>query len=367
MRVFVSSLITEFEEFRNSAFGAISSLGHEVIRAEDFSAGPTSPRIACLDGVRAADAVIVLLGSRYGHVQDSGLSATHEEFDEAKRNKPLFVFIQAGVKPEQRQAALISEAQNWSAGNFTSKFTDQDNLKEIITQSLHRWELSLATGQVDSSELKARALALLPADDRRYGSSKTSLAISIVGGPHQAILRPTELEDADFQRKLAKEALFGDQNIFNTSEGTETSIEGSSLTLTQESGHISLAEDGSLLIVLTLPGSRGMMHAIIEEDVTAMLLRCLGFSEELLRTVDPTERLSSIVIATALLNVQYGPWRTRKEQKKNPDSGTMSRMFNDDAIQVTLTPPVRSRASLRQQLKIIAEDLTVLLRRHFRQ
>jgi hypothetical protein len=185
---------------------------------------------------------------------------------------------------------------------------------------------------------------MLPEDDRAFDSSRTSLAISVVGGPHQAILRPSELEDATFQRKLEKDALFGEPSIFSTSEGTETSIQGSSLTLTQKSGHISLSEDGSLLVILALRDSRGMMDAIIAEDVTEALLKGLSFSEQLLRAVDPTERLSSIVIAVALLNVQYASWKTRKERERDHDSRRISRMFDNSPIQVTLSPPNRSRA-----------------------
>jgi len=102
MRVFISSIIAGYEEYRNAASEAIQSLGHEVVRAEEFAASPTSPQVACLSGVRSADVIVVLLGARYGANQPSGLSATHEEFREAKEDKPVFAFIQSGLSHEMR-------------------------------------------------------------------------------------------------------------------------------------------------------------------------------------------------------------------------------------------------------------------------
>jgi hypothetical protein len=71
MRVFISSVITGFEECRDAAARAITVLGHEVVRAEDFGAAPDSPQRSCLAGVRSADVVLLLVGSRYGTPQVS--------------------------------------------------------------------------------------------------------------------------------------------------------------------------------------------------------------------------------------------------------------------------------------------------------
>src|SRR5215211_2071268 len=120
MRVFISSVSRDFEEFRKAAAEAAQLLDHEIIRSEDFAASASSPQVACLSGVRAADIVLVLLGSRYGNVQPSGKSPTHEEFDEATRTKQVFVFIQSGVKPEPRQADLIAQANAWATGHLIS-------------------------------------------------------------------------------------------------------------------------------------------------------------------------------------------------------------------------------------------------------
>ena len=56
-------------------------LDHEEVIAEQFPALPNSPQSACLASVREADAMILILGERYGAIQESGLSATQEEYN----------------------------------------------------------------------------------------------------------------------------------------------------------------------------------------------------------------------------------------------------------------------------------------------
>ena len=73
-------------------------------RAEDFVASPDTPQRTCLRGVREADVVVLVLGARYGAAQGSGLSATHEEYREAKDRSPVLIFIQTGVDLEPEQA-----------------------------------------------------------------------------------------------------------------------------------------------------------------------------------------------------------------------------------------------------------------------
>ena len=63
MKVFISSVIDGFAEFRDAAIDAVTSLGHTVKRTEDNPAAPHSARQACLSGVRDADVTVTLLGS----------------------------------------------------------------------------------------------------------------------------------------------------------------------------------------------------------------------------------------------------------------------------------------------------------------
>lgn len=120
MKVFVSSVITGFEEYRRAAACAIRTLGHDVIRAEDFGASADSPQQVCLQGVGQAPVVVLLLGARYGTPGPSGLSPTHEEFREARDRCRVLVFVQRGVEPDPNQKVFIKEARDWASGTLTA-------------------------------------------------------------------------------------------------------------------------------------------------------------------------------------------------------------------------------------------------------
>lgn len=153
--------------------------------AEDFGAQPHSPQVACLDGLRQSDVMVLILGERYGATQPSGSSATHEEYREAKGRKPILAFVQEGVTREPDQAAFVREVQGWEGGLFRGGFADAVDLQPKITRALHEWQLANAVGPLDPQELLGRANALMPREQRGFQSLTTSLVISVVGGPTQ--------------------------------------------------------------------------------------------------------------------------------------------------------------------------------------
>ncbi len=166
MKVLGSSVIQGFEDYRAAALRACRALRHEVKRAEDFAASFASPQQACLAGVRWAEAVLLLVGGRYGDRQPSGLSATHEEYREARERAPVLAFVQEGVEREPAQREFLREVRAWTAGHITASFNDADELQDAITGALRDLELSRAVGPVDEQEILVRAHALVPTDDR---------------------------------------------------------------------------------------------------------------------------------------------------------------------------------------------------------
>ena len=138
MKVFISSVIADFEEFRTAAARAAETLGHQVLRAEDFSAQSDSPRIACLSAVRDADLIILLMGARYGEIQQkSGLSATHEEYREARERCPVLVMVQSAAEREGKQAGFLQEVRDWGSGHLTGSFSDPESLRDAVEHGIY--------------------------------------------------------------------------------------------------------------------------------------------------------------------------------------------------------------------------------------
>jgi hypothetical protein len=253
MKIFISSLIAGFGPQRQAAKAGVTTLRHEPVMAEDFGALPTSPQVACLQGLRQSDMVVLVLGDSYGAVQPgSGLSATHEEYREARQTKPVLAFVQQGVTPDQQQAAFIAEVQGWEGGLFRGGFDDSADLQAGVIRALHDNAVATVVGAVDPEDIARRATGLIPAESRNMVSA-ASLDVAIAAGRTQRILRPVEIEAPALADSMLQTALFGQNQIFDRALGNEVGLAGGALTIAQErGGSLKLDEQGSLLAQLPL-------------------------------------------------------------------------------------------------------------------
>ena len=363
MKAFTSSVIGGYENFRATAADAIETLGYEVLRSEDFPASAGTPQQACLAAVREADVVVLLLGERYGEQQESGLSATHEEYREARERKPVLVFVEEGVTPEPAQRAFIEEVEAWATGHVRVGFATLEELKARLVRALHEHELAASTGPVDEAEMVERAKALLPG--RARFAATPQLVMAVAGGPYQQVLRPSELEDPALARDVQRESLFGAYPVLDPSRGTEILIEGTALSLRQTDNSVVVDQAG--LVGVSQPARRETaragfeLAALIEEDVRDALARAIRFTGWLLDRIDPLHRLTDVVAVAQLSGAGYMGWRTRAEHNASPNAGQMG--VGGDDTTVILTPARRHRQALTHDADRIAEDLVTLFRR----
>ncbi len=364
MKIFVSSVTQGFEAFRHAASGAVVTLGHQAIRAEDFGAAPGSPQQACLAGVRDADTMILILGSRYGHVQASGLSPTHEEYREARDTRPVLVFIQQAIDPEPQQAEFIREVRGWEQGHFTAEFENTEGLRDKVIRALHDYVLANEAAPIDEAELASSARALASSE---RSTGRPDLIVTIASGPLRTVLRPAELESENLRRFLLAEALTGADALLTPSLGTDTSISGDALRLIQNhgSGLVALDEAANLLVVqpaLENNNWRSGIPSLIEEAVTERITHAIRFCARVLDHVDSAQRISHVASVAALRGAGHLPWRTRLEHERSPNQATMG-FGSAEHVVVALSPPVRRRAALLHDTQRMAEDFTVRLRR----
>ena len=369
MKVFISSLIAGFESYRDAARRAVSTLRNEPIMAEDFGAQPNSSQIACLQGVRSADVVVLVLGSDYGFVPTgSTISATHQEYREARETRPILAFIQQGIDAQPEQKAFIDEVQAWEGGLFRSSFNNAIDLQDGITRALHDFVLANAVGPVDQDLLASQAAAMI-LPERRGQSSSTIMEIAIIGGPSQRILRPLQMEDPSLGEYLEQSAFYGENRLFDRTKGSALNLDGSDLVVNQDRGSsIRLTEQGSMFFQLTLEdtsdrertsGFGGMM--IIEEVVLLRLAAALGYAAATIERIDPTQRLTHLGIAAHISGAEYRAWKTRAQQVASGGSGNIG-MGQEERRPVTIS--IR-RAALRLDRTPLIEDILVPLRRQF--
>ena len=374
MKVFISSLISGMEAERAAAKAAIELIRHQAVMAEDFGAQPNSPQVACLNGLRQSDLVVLILSTRYGAKQASGLSATHEEYREAQGSKPILTFIQKG-EAEPEQAGLINEAGSWESGLFRESFSTSEELGRLVTRALHDHALAHANAPLDPTGLAHRAQELLPRSER--GRSGVALQVAITAGPEGTILRPSELESTTLADEMERQALFGNPALFDRRVGTDSRLEAGSLVTLQERSYEARSEvrlwgTGDMRLILPVrddEGRDGMgLPVVIEETVAARLAGAFSYASWLLTHIDRTERISHVAIAAALVGEGAMGWRTRSEHAASPRSGSFGGFGNqlDREQPVMLTPAHRVRAALAMDATRMVEDFVVLLRRRWK-
>ena len=368
MKIFVSSVMQGFEEFREAAFSAIASLDHEIIRAEDFPSSTASSRVACLQGVRQADLVVLILGERYGWSEtQSGLSPTHEEFREAAEQGKVIPFVQAGVERESEQERFIAEVEDYDSGNHRGQtFATPDELRTEVTRAIGHFQLAAATAPVDVSSMIETARALIPVEDGRFiRSTGPLLNLAIVGGPFQTMIRPSEIEQAAFVDNLIRD-LSGSDGYFSYRHRTQHQLDHSALVIQQENrAGFRIDEAGAMLLSVPIEQAQGHLKPLIEAHVRDALDMALAFADRMLENFDPTQKLTRLVISAGVASNSVFGWRTATEHAASPDSGTFA-MTQQESGPVLLNPADRARASLRANSDKIAEDLLALIRRQHR-
>jgi hypothetical protein len=109
VKVFLSSTKADLEDFRNKVYKTIKG-DHAVSRMEDFPSAGIPPLDFCLNMVDDAEALVLLIGFRYGtRAPEVGISYTEAEYERAKkRDLPVLPYIRgsfdSGVESENQSA-----------------------------------------------------------------------------------------------------------------------------------------------------------------------------------------------------------------------------------------------------------------------
>lgn len=369
MKVFISSLITGMEDFRLAAREAIELLGHEAVMAEDFGAKPLPPQIACLQGLRQSGLVILLLGEHYGAKQATGISATHQEYSEAKGKCPVIAFVQNVSNRDPEENAFIKEVEGWEGGLFRGGFDTAEQLKKGIIKAIHEWQISVTAAPLDFEQLSNSAFSVVEKLQKSngYGGGSAKLLLSIISGPIQAILRPSEIEKAEFADELIQQALFGPNRIFDRALGSQSKMASDSLVIYQRDNetYISVDPQGGILFQLNVVDRSARMSGmvIIKENLESNLLSAFQYASWLLDKIDPTQRLTHFSFAAGFTDSHSLLIRTMAENDASPNSFSFGNSLNSKNVTIQLKPSYRSRCAVGKDAKTLTEDLITLIKR----
>jgi nucleoside 2-deoxyribosyltransferase len=190
--LFVSSTSQDLAPCRAKVREMIERMRQTTIAMETFGAKPKKPLQTCREEVQSCDALIVIVGHRYGWIPsreeggDSRKSITWWEVQWAiEAGKPVYAFLLDPQAPwtaprEQdrlisartsdefqeigRAVALLQELRGFLDSHQTREFfTSPDDLGGKVATSVHDWLLEQAIALVHASLPAASGAALSPA------------------------------------------------------------------------------------------------------------------------------------------------------------------------------------------------------------
>ena len=322
-RVFVSSVMENYREIRDAASHGIRQAGCEPLRAEDLSAASVSPRNACLDGVRSADALVLLLGARYGFLGPSGLAVTEEEYNEARKShKHVFVFLQDGVAREPQQQAFVDRIQHYVDGHWRKVFNHPADLSELVRSSLAAADLAQGSRHHATAETRIHS-----ALNRRSPETRNIAWLQTVWTTlrDEEVVDPLDLGDEPFQRQVQRVAHECEPPLFDYEEPKRVSARTSLLRLEQgdfdswgDGRNLSIAEvhtDGTLVTSQNVTDTESQTHGIVggfhmfdmyflDPDVVRMRLqKAWSFTAAWWENLDPYLRHDPLLYSAAVYDI----------------------------------------------------------------
>ncbi len=230
-RVFISSVMENYADFRDAAAKGIRFAGCDPVPAEDFPAAAASPRTACLDGVRSADALVLLLGERYGFVGSSGLSATEEEYKEARSaHKRVLVFLEKVGVRESSQETFVSKVQDYVTGHWRKIFCEPDELVSLVQEAVAAADLDSTSGH--EARTRGRIDGAL---ERRPAESGDIVWLQAIWTTprDEEVIDPLDLGDDSFQRQVQRLAHECEPPLFAYEESKQVVVATSLLRIEQ--------------------------------------------------------------------------------------------------------------------------------------
>lgn len=329
-RVFVSSVIDGFEEYRQAAARAIEASGGEpVLVNEQFPSVTTSSRNACLDAIESCDYFVLVVGERGGWRTPSGRLVVEEEWEHALGRKlPVLVFLQNGIQDADAKQ-LARRVSDYVDGFFRATFIDADQLADEIERALR----PLLRNPMNPNNNSDPVAEYLVRPHRFH--DQTSLRVAVAPERFEEVFEPVQLASDDFGERVmeighAREVrLFGYQFAKD-----EPRLEGAWFRVDQPLGndwrngrqgvHLAISEGGVVLVDTNVTGrvernnSASMVDVmtIAIETVEAMIETSLRFVAALYDDHDRYKRHQRFYWNAALTGIGYRTFaRSPQEQR----------------------------------------------------
>ncbi len=371
-RVFISSVVEGFGEFRAAARAAVLEAGGDpVLVNEDFPSLTTSSRNACLDAIDSSDIYVGILGTRGGWVAPSRMTVVEEEWRHARaRKRPTLFFLQTGARDAdaERLASIVSD---YVDGTLRRTFTTAEDLRGEMVRALS--PLLRSEGNVN---MPPEEFLKVFAAGSQFSSTEPSLRVVIAPERREEVVDPVRMASDKFMRQLLEIGHRENINLFNYAVGKGTELKGDQLVIMQQppaparSGadtvRLAFSEAGVMIAeMMTTERSKNdgmnfMQAPVVSTERAGELMRqAVAFYAETLRFLDPYRRYQTFYYNVALEHL--GHWTLHRNPQPRSSYSLNMRGGNQPVLAYP-EPRLISRQDLSDPSDEIERVLTLLMR-----
>jgi hypothetical protein len=368
-RVFVSSVMEKFLDYREAARRGISEAGGCPVLAEDYPGLDVSPRNACLEGVASCDIIAIIIGERGGWRTPSGKLVVEEEYEEALKQKiRILVFVQDTNHDADAQY-LVDRLSDYINGKFRPTFNNHEELQLEIKKAVRPLIDYLSVGEVDLNKLQEKLSIPYQMHDH------TSIRFVLSPERLEEFIDPVTLESVKLKDQIYQIAHSKEVKLFSYKYGKETEVGINEIVILQASDHrnwdetdvvrLEITSEGIISIDSNVTGLKKTelnssltdTFVILEDDISFRLKQCFDFAHEFFNHYDPYKRYDKFFYNAVLNNIGY-----RNLMKEPPKGNRMTMRQTGGEIVIAFD---ESRSATRAEF-INSNGLTALALTMFR-
>jgi len=188
-RVFVSSVIEGFADYRTAARKGIEAAGGTPVMVnEDLPSQITSSRNACLTAIESSDYVLSIVGKRGGWTTPSGRLVVEEEFEHARvHNRPVLAFVQDTPRDADAEH-FVRRLSDYVDGMFRTKFQTPTDLEEQVERAVQERLANVSPRNVEGRDLSSYFEA-----ERHSSGAATMLRLVLEPERQEEVIDPVKI------------------------------------------------------------------------------------------------------------------------------------------------------------------------------
>ena len=264
-RIFVSSVMADYQEYREAARAGIRQAGCDTVLAEDFAAQDASSRNACIDGVQSADALVLLLG-RTVRMGSAIRSVRHRRGIPRRQSAGTSRSLcssRMAYRESQTSKDFVTKVEDYIHGHFRRSFQSPDDLRRLVKEAVMERDLEAVPQHLAGAEGRIReALDRRPSDNQHSVWMKTAWTTL----RNEEVVDPLTLTHDDFKNQVLRLGHDCEPPLFSYERPKQPEASASRLSITQGASRGAMADkdtsvvaihaDGTLTVLQNVTGSR---------------------------------------------------------------------------------------------------------------